>query len=96
MRLHGPVGKPQRLGGLGNVQVQHEPAQKNLALNAGKPTNRSHNRVTLDHSLKLIHGGHCQGVVLRRMCGPPPMRPPTVVREVDHHTEGIADRRGAD
>jgi hypothetical protein len=34
--------------------------------------------------------------VLRRRCGPPPLRPPTVVREVDHHTEGIADRRGSD
>ena len=56
MRLHRPVGKPQRLSGLGNIQVQHEPARKNLALDAGKPTDRSDNRVTLDHSLKLIDG----------------------------------------
>ena len=96
MRLHGPVGKAQRLSGLRNVQVQHEPARKNLTLNAGKPTNRSNNRVTLDHSLKLIDGGHCHGVMLRRAWEPPPLRPPTVVREVDHHPKRIADRRRSD
>jgi hypothetical protein len=66
MRLHGPVGKPERQSGLGNVQIQHEPARQNLALHAGKPSNRSDNRIALDHSLKLIDGGHCQRVVLRR------------------------------
>ena len=96
MRLHGPIGKPQYLGGLSDVKVQHEPARKNLALNAGKPTKRSDDRVALDHSLKRIDGGQCQGVVLRRSCGPPPLRPPTVVREVDHHAERVADRRGSD
>ena len=66
MRLHGPVGQPQRLSGLGNVQVQHQPARKNLALNARKSANRSHDRVTLDHSLKLIDCRHRQCVMLRR------------------------------
>ncbi len=96
MRLHCPVGKPRYLGGLGNVQIQQEPARKNLALNAGKPASSSDDHVTLDHSLKLIDCGHFQRVMLRRTCGPPPLRPPMVVREVDHHTERIADRRGSD